>query len=255
MNPATPIYLDWGFWAVVVALLALVLSQLPPVHLMLRPRRLEVEVHSRIQITHHVGNPNIGLFLSIRNTGGRVLRIRKIQIDVERDGKPLGRFPAQNFFESPSSQTPALFIPFSLRPGEDWSHGASFLNFFDRQTEKTYRASLSALNADIGKKLQARPSDDGKAVNAEEALVAPFLALFDKLFVWEPGEYVVALTVDAEPGSASYLRKYRFTLYESDTVELRAHANDYKFGGGISYNLQQHAGVFVPLAEHASPKE
>jgi hypothetical protein len=80
--------------------------------------------------------------------------------------------------------------------------------------------------------------------------VAPFAALFDRLFVWEPGEYVFTFSVNAEPGSASYTRKYRFTLYESDTLALRKHAEDYQYGGGISYNVPRHVGVFVPLAEH-----
>ena len=48
-----PFYLDWTFWAVVVSFVAVILSQLPPVHLLLKPKRLDVEVHSRIQITHN----------------------------------------------------------------------------------------------------------------------------------------------------------------------------------------------------------
>lgn len=250
MNPSAPLYFDWTFWAVVVALLAVVLSQLPPVHLLLRPKRLDVEVHSRIQVTHQVGNPNIGVVVSVRNTGGRELRIRRLHIEVWRDGGLLGRFPAQNYYETPSSQTSVLFIPFSLKPREDWSHAVNFLNFFDRQTEKAYRENQSHLNSDIGKKIEAKPKGEEKPVVADLGLVAPFLELFNKLFVWEPGEYVIALSVEAEPGSASYLKKYRFTLYESDTMELKKHTEDYKFGGGISYNVQRHVGVFVPLSEH-----
>ena len=135
-------------------------------------------------------------------------------------------------------------------PGQHWSHGVNFLNFFDRQTEKSYRENQSALNADIGKKIEARPKGDETAVIAEPSLITPFIDLFKTLFPWEPGEYVFALAVDAEPGSASFAKKYRFTLYESDTAELRKHTEDYKFGGGISYNIPRHMGVFVPLAEH-----
>lgn len=250
MTPSSPLYLDWTFWTVIVASIAIVLSQLPPIHLLLRPRRLEVEVHSRIQVTHQIGNPNIGLFVSIGNTGGRELRIRKLRVEVWRDGKWLGAFPAQNYFETASSQSSVLFVPFSLKPGEHWSHGVNFLNFFDRQTEKSYRENQSTLNADISRKIDARPKENEQAVIAESSLTAPFFDLFNKLFVWEPGEYVFSLSVDAEPGSASYAKKYRFTLYESDTAELRKHTEDYKFGGGISYNVQQHIGVFVPLSEH-----
>lgn len=250
MPTTAPLYLDWTFWAVIVALLAIILSQLPPVHILLRPKRLEVEVHSRIQVTHQVGNPNVGLYVSIGNTGGRELRIRRLQLDISRDGKSLGTLPAQNYFETPSSQSSVLFVPFSLKPGEHWGHAVNFLNFFDRQTEKLYRESQSALEADIRRKLDARPKGDEQVVVAEQTLIAPFAALFDRLFVWEPGEYVFSLSVNAEPGSASYTRKYRFTLYESDTVALKKHAEDYQHGGGITYNVPRHIGVFVPLAEH-----
>lgn len=248
--PPAPFYLDWTFWAAVWALIAIVLSQLPPVHLLLRPKRLEVEVHSRIGITHQVGNPNASVVVSVRNTGGRELRIRGLRVDITRDGKPLLTLPAQNYFELPSSQSSVLFVPFTLKPGETWAHSVTFLNFFDRLTEKQYRENLSALESDIRRRLRARPEDDKRAVTADPALVQPFNLLFEKLFAWLPGEYVANLQVDAEPGSASYSKKYRFTLYESDTAELREHANDYPFGGGLTYNVERHVGVNVPLAEH-----
>lgn len=247
-----PLYMDWQFWSAIVAALAVLLSQLPPVYLWFRPRRLEVEVHSRIQVTHKVGNPNVGIFVSIRNTGGRELRIRSLRIALTRDDVPLVNLIAQNYFENPSSQSSVLFVPFTLKPGDTWAHGTNFLNFFDRTTEKLYREAESALAADIRKKLQERPEDDKAMVIAEPKMVKPFMELFNKLFVWQPGEYIAELIVEAEPGSASFNRKYRFTLYESDSAELKAHTEDYKFGGGVSYNVEKHVGVFVPLSHHKS---
>jgi hypothetical protein len=35
-NVATPLYMDWSFWAVVVAFIAMLLSQLPPIHVLLK---------------------------------------------------------------------------------------------------------------------------------------------------------------------------------------------------------------------------
>ena len=51
-TPPSPLYLDWTFWAALLSLVAIILSQLPPVHLLVRPKRLEVEVHSRIRVSH-----------------------------------------------------------------------------------------------------------------------------------------------------------------------------------------------------------
>lgn len=247
----TPIYFDWQFWSAVVAVLAVILSQVPPIRLWFRPRRLEVEVHSRLQITHKVGNPNVGMFVSVRNTGGRELRIKSLKLALIRDGLHLSPLPAQNYFENPSSTSSVLFVPFSLKPSETWAHGVSFLNFFDRAAEKLYRERESALAMDIRKKIQTRPENDKNAVSADPLLVKPFADLFEKLFLWQPGEYVIELSVETEPGSASFSRKYRFTLYESDSAELRSHTDDYQFGGGLSFNVDRHIGVFVPLQQHS----
>lgn len=250
-TPPPPFYLDWTFWAAIWAVVAIVLSQLPPIHLLLRPKRLEVEVHSRIGVTHKVGNPNANIVVSLRNTGGRELRIRGLGLDITRDGKPLLTLPAQNYFELPSSQSSVLFVPFSLKPGETWAHSVVFLNFFDRITEKQFRENLSALDSDIRRKLAVRPEEDKRLVESDPVLVLPFNTLFEKLFVWLPGEYVVNLRVNAEPGSASFSKKYRFTLYESDTADLRQHIEDYPFGGGLAYNVERHVSLNIPLADHA----
>lgn len=251
MSTATnPIYLDWQFWSAVVALLALALSQLPPVRLWFRPRKLDVEVHSRLQVTHKVGNPNVGIFVSVTNSGGRNLRVREMNLAVSRDGKSLGTLPAQNFFETSSSQNSVLFVPFTLKPGETWAHGANFLQLWDRATEKLYRESESVLSADLRRKFAARPEGDKNPVKAEPELVKPFMEMYERQFVWFPGEYVIELSVASEPGSASFSKKYRFTLFESDSTELRSHTDDYPHGGGLSYNVERHVGVFVPLLPH-----
>lgn len=246
----TPFYTDWTFWSAAVAFVAIVLSQIPPLHLLLKPRRVEVEVNSRIQITHKVGNPNVGLHVSIANRGGRNLRIRSLGLTISREGKHLISMPAQNYFEKQSDTSSVLFVPFSLAAGEHWSHGVNFLNFFDRPTEKFYRASEAALRSDIHEKLKNKNRDSQELATAEPDLSEPFVQLFSRLFIWEPGEYVVELIVETEPASATYTKKYRFTLYESDTEELKKHIDDYKYGGGIYFNVESHVGAFVPLSEH-----
>lgn len=62
--------------------------------------------------------------------------------------------------------------------------------------------------------------DDTEAVVADPKLVEPFLTMFERLFVWQPNEYIATLEVQAEPGSASFSKMYRFTLYEFDTRDL-----------------------------------
>jgi hypothetical protein len=243
-----PLYLDWQFWSAVVAVLALVLTQFPPVRLWFRPSRLEVEVHSRVQLTHKVGNPNLGMYVGIRNTGGREVLVRSITVALARDGNALGVYPIVNFFETPSSTSPVLFVPFALRPSEAWAHGANFLRLFDRNTEKFYRKQESALRSDIRRKLAAQAEDKKELVVADAEYVQPFLEMFDRLFVWVPGEYTLDLQINVESGEAAFGKRYRFTLFESDSEELRSHTDDFKYGGGLAYNVDRHVGVYVPLS-------
>lgn len=197
-----------------------------------------------------VGNANASVVVSVRNTGGRTLRIKALRLAIARDGKPLVTLPGQNYFETSTAETAVLFVPFMLKHGESWAHSVSFLNEFDRLTEKLFRESESALSADIKDKLNNRPEGDKSMVIADSKIVDPFHQLFKSMFIWLPGEYVATLQVDAEPGSASFTKHYRFTLYESDTRDLAANTEDYKYGGGISYKVATHSGVNVPLAEH-----
>ena len=80
----SPFYLDWTFWAVVVAFLALVLSQLPPIHIMFQRAKLDVEAYSRIHLTHKIGNPNAQLHLIVSNVGGREVKVKSIALHLKR---------------------------------------------------------------------------------------------------------------------------------------------------------------------------
>lgn len=246
-----PLYLDWQFWTAIVALLAVVLSQLPPLHLLIKPRRLEVEVYSRALVTHFVGSPNISLVLSIRNTGGRELRVKSMEMQILRDGKLATTLPAQGYFETPSAQTAVLFVPFGIRPNENWTHSVNFFSLFDRHTEKNFREKKAILQDDIAKKLQIRPQGNSDLVVADPDHVQPFMDLFHAFFVWRPGEYVITLSVKAEPPSASVAKMYRFTLFESDTAEMTEYTEGYKYGAGINYSSDRNRGVQALLSDHS----
>lgn len=247
---AAPIYLDWQFWAAVIACLALILSQLPPVRLWFRPRRFNVEVHTKFQVTHKVGNPNVGLFVSILNSSGRDLRVKSMKVAIYRDGTQLGIYGGQSYFENMKDSTQILLVPFTLRPGESWAHTTGFYNEFDRVAEKFYRECEAALSAQIRERVDARDDDDNSLVSADQGLVDPFIVMFDRNFIWEPGEYALELYIVAEPTNASFVGKYRFTIFESDTAELRKEVDGFKHGFGIS--IQRPNGVVLPIRPHGN---
>jgi len=110
-----PFYANWHFWSAFLALIAIILSQLPHVRLWFRPARLEIEAHFRVQLTHQVGLPNVGLMLSLQNVGGRDLLVRAIRLRLTRDSTHLMTLPALTYFENQNSQQQSLMVPFRLR--------------------------------------------------------------------------------------------------------------------------------------------
>lgn len=244
----TPFYLDWVFWSFVAALVALVLSQLPPIHILLRRSKLEAEIYSQMHISHKVGNPNGQLHLILSNTGGRVIKIRTIELQFKRGEEDTFVLPALNYFQLPGDKETVLLTSFKLKPGKEWAHVVSFLNIFSRDDDKLYRQLESNLRMDILAKKRAL-EDKEELVTANEGNVQPLLTFFNKYFKWKPGEYEMTLIVQTDPPNALSDKHFRFVLFESDSLELSEYQNDYKYSFGVSISIPEHRGVFVPLSE------
>jgi len=246
--PQIPFYLDWTFWAVVVSFLAIILSQLPPIHILLRPAKLDVEAYSRMHLTHRVGNPNAQLHLIVSNSGGREVKIKSILLNFKRGDEDHFTLPAQNYVQSPGDKDAVLLTSFKLKPKEEWAHLVNFLNFFSRSEEKEYRQLESNLKNDINQKREL-PENKDILVEAETDKVHPIIEFFKRKFRWLPGEYEITLEIRAEPDKVSIYRRYRVTIFESDSIELQDYANDFKHGAGVYFDIPKHTGLILPLTE------
>lgn len=243
-----PLYFNWSFWAVIVAAVAIFLSQVPPVYLWFRGAKLDVEPYYRIHISHKVGNPNVQMHLILSNTGGRMLRIKSLAIRIERDGQEVADLPAQTYLSEPSDQNAVLLTRFQLKPNEDWVHIVNFLKFFSREEERRYRAAELEMKEDVAKK-KSKDEDFGTLIEVENELVEPFVAMFEEKFRWQPGEYSMRLSVTTLDGKADFIKKYRFTLFEADSASLGNIKDDYKYGDGIFWDSGKHPGVAVQIWE------
>ncbi len=244
-----PFYLNWSFWAVIVSFLAIVLSQLPPIHVLLRPKSLQTEVHNRAHLTHKVGNPNIGMFVKITNTGGRAVRVQRLKISLLRGSKPIASIPAKAYVSLQEKPSPIIFLPFTLKPEAEWAYRVNFYSDFERSTDITFRKSASALDEEIGRLLGERSESDKAAVRASDVFLEPFNAMFNQLFIWKPGEYTLKLIIETSPHVPQDGKEYRFTIYESDTEMLKKEIEDYPTGCGITFNnYDRHPGLSIELS-------
>ena len=229
----TPIYLDWTFWAVVVAAIAVVLSQIPPIHQLIKKAKLDFELFSKISLTHKIGNPNLQFHIFITNIGGRRIRIKGIDAIIERDGENLTTLPAQNYLQNPSDKNTVLFTNFSLNPGQDWGYIVNLLNFFGRQQENRYRGLEANILADYREKRSVLRENGNELIEVNRENYEPFIDFFNEQFIWLPGEYRLTIRIKTDQKSANISKSFRFTIFESHCEQLREVTDSYKYGTGI----------------------
>src|SRR5579864_2841653 len=91
-------------WIAIGTILAMVLSQLPPLRVLLRRPRLHVQPFHRIVFYHFVGNPNCNLVLILENRGGRKITIEGMSLELSKDGRLAMTLPAGGYWPDFSAQ-------------------------------------------------------------------------------------------------------------------------------------------------------
>jgi len=233
-----PIYLNWEFWTVIVAATALVLSQIPPIYQLVRRAKLTMEIYPRIAIGHRVGYPTVQLGIVISNAGGREVRVKKITIEILRDGTPVAILPTQLYSPESEPTKLLLFTGFKIKPSEDRMHNYQFSVDLTRNQERELGDKALALTNDIAIK-QANTVNKDALIEADSANVQPLLEMLSKNFIWNEGEYGMNIKVASSDPKVFVEKAYHFWLYESDSRQLRNFGEKYKYGEGIYYGLEK----------------
>jgi len=245
--PPTPIYLDWIFWTAVVAMLALVLSQLPPLRVLLRRTRLNIQLFDRLNVTDSLGNPNVNLFIQLINMGGRSIRVLRMHLEFEADDRTKFVLPAQRLSRPDKADTYLLFTPFNLRPDDEWSHFVNFFEPFSMNDERIVKQATKDLRSDIEDKIERRrklAGDQNGLMEAESKFVDKFQEFYKSHYKWRPGEYTAHLRIECTPKRATQIYTFRFTLFESDIQELDERTTRYKYGAGVYFPDHQATEVY-----------
>jgi len=157
--------------------------------------------------------------------------------------------PAQNYLQNQSDQRTLLFTTFSLKPTEEWAHIINLLNFFKRDDENEYRKLEANMLADYRKKRDALTEEPKAPIAIDDALVQPFHLFFDKHFIWNTGEYQMTVNITTDQDKANISKKYRFTVFESHTGQLKAITDHFKFGAGIWWEPNIPTQVIIEMKE------
>lgn len=247
----TPFYVDWTFWAFAASAIAILFSQLPPVKFWFRRGKLALELSEKIWLSHMAGFTNLQAYINIRNIGGRSVRVTKISMDLVRHNKHLVETKVHTYIANEENASNRVaFTPFHLQVEHEWGFRVNAFQGLVAKEDRALYKLRRALRLNIGDKLDKAKQKDGDSaatVVADNNVLQPLLALFNKNFVLEAGEYEMKTTVHTVPIASTLTVEHRFTLYDEDSSELKSYADDYKFGLGAGVDYENHEGVISQL--------
>jgi len=252
VNPEIEFYADPNVWSVVIAILALALSQLPPLHKLFRKGKLELDVYEKGSVTHMLGNPNMQLHLILNNVGGKTVTIKSIRATLELDGQVISDIKGQNYIKNADNNGQVILTKFKLKSGEEWAHTANFFNNFSKTDEKQCKSIIKRVRDSILEQYKLKNETPKELIETTPELIEEMNKFFAKNFKWETGEYKLVISVESERQEQNIAKEFRFTLFESDSDELKEYATKYRYGEGIYYSSKNDLGVLVRLSEKNS---
>ncbi|ESP95045.1 hypothetical protein [Pseudoalteromonas luteoviolacea] len=239
-----PTYLDWQFWTAVTSIIAIILSQIPPLRVFFKKKMLTVEKHGLITLSHRIGSPTMGIFLILQNEGGRTINVKSIELNVVKDKRESFKLVGKGYFKESSDTNSTLLTPFSINVGESWRHSVFFYEDWSRKKQTEYRKLESAVRDHI----QAQSLGSEKLHEAKPEDVQSLINIFERSFKWEPAEYEVQLKVLGDQGDLIAQDSFNFVLFDSDSEELASYHKQYKYGDGVYYYSNKLPGVSIDIS-------
>lgn len=175
-NPEIAFYADPKLW---IAVIAVVLSQVPPIHKILRKGRLELDVHKMAYVYHWIGNTNLQFYLTISNVGGKSVTVKGIKAElIFESGQPT-IVKAQDYIKNNESNNQTFLTKFKIASGEEWTHLTRFFNVFTKAEEKESKSFIKKAKDEITEKLKVSPPGQ-TVVEICEPLVLDIKNFFEK---------------------------------------------------------------------------
>ena len=227
----------------VVAMLAILLSQLPPVHEMVRGRRLRIAVADRVNFFHWFGSTRLNVWIDLENVGGRRLTISTLVAHVfTRDRVFVQTLDAKSYrLKEDLRDEHRVDLPLNeiaLARAERWSAWTGFMDAtqWDIATEREAKALVNRTREDIqgqiaAKEQQAEPSAN-QWLEVAPALGAEIITFTEKHKRLKVGEYILVMAAHGLKAECLATVAFDFTIFDADAVELFQDVEDYKYGCG-----------------------
>jgi hypothetical protein len=237
-HSATKWYRQTAFWAVIISVIALILSQLPPIRTWIPNQDVKIEVGNRIGFPSNMGIPGYQILVDLKNTGNRSLTISNLGLEVTYPNGTAKRVDAISYIKILPGQSEPQSFPITsikLNAGEGWTEMVGFTATpSPSEEEEINRLRLQIYQSYLSKVKAMSPSQYNPSfpIEVDSKVVAEASNFFNQKFDLEKGIYKAAVICDIN-GRKATLKKFEFTLYDYHINMYKSQAEDYKYGWGV----------------------
>lgn len=255
-QPTTKWYKQPAIWAVIISVISLILSQLPPVTAWIPKEDIKVEIGNVIGLPNNLGITGYQILVDLRNIGNRSLNISNFGLEIVYPNSTLKYVEADSILRTISDQTQTVSLAITsikLNANDGW---AELIVFYPRtspsEEEEINRFKLQ-MSESILSQSQARPRNEYNNPNilteADPGIVAEAIDFFNHRFSLEKGIYKATLTCNVD-GRKVILKKFEFTLYDYHIQTIKSQTKDYKYGWGIYIPSDQTKQVAASISNN-----
>jgi hypothetical protein len=206
---------------------------------------VRISLPNQFFMWHVMGNIQMDVVTSIRNTGGRDVFISRVACAVLDDEDRLWQLPAQTYLETGTPQ-PGIAPPeialsgIPIGPDQYWSRTLRcYQQLTDAEQDELEQIFDQFLAAGISD--YTPDSQDGKPPEVEPKLCESAVEYFKRRFLLCRGRYrlLVSAISQSRKGKDDVVgvAGYEFTLYESNIQKLTSIVDRYRFGFGVTRNF------------------
>ncbi|MFZ5619555.1 MAG: hypothetical protein ACOY5W_00855 [Pseudomonadota bacterium] len=243
-----PWYKQTAVWGLVISVLALSLSQLPPIANWRARTDVGIELGKRVGLPNTIGMPGYQLFIELRNKGNRTIELSKLRLKLKYPNNTSKLLYAQTYQKIIPGQFSPLDFPvttINLAPGTNWTEQVSFHPELSPEDDEHLAEIRLQMSASIQQQAMKNPQTG--PVEAAADIVDRANKFFDRNFDLQKGQYRVSLLADVN-GEERTLRDFSFTLYDYHKNTIISQKKDFRFGWGITFPVLFQKQVWAQIS-------
>ncbi|ARU57981.1 hypothetical protein OLMES_3962 [Oleiphilus messinensis] len=232
-------YNSSSLWSVLVATLALVLTQLPPILQWFPEYKLSIQHDNRIGVNNAIGIIGHNLAIELHNKGNRELNVEKIELEIINPDQKKRVLNAESFSPMITGGGQPINLPVNsvkLSPNESSSGFIFFNQTISPDTEEKYneiRLSISQSIFDKQQLIEWGALNPRASIEASESLVDTAIEFFEEHYDLEKGLHKVTIVVYTQEKAEPFKTHLEYTIYGYHIETVRSQTDDYKYGAGI----------------------